>query len=458
VQITNASSTVLPLGVLPCADGYVAMMMTSQQLREMLQVLRVIDITTVWSGPLLTLHLADLGAEVIRVESPYVFPPTTRGYAPRPDPYMLLSNLLGGYAPVLPGQPDRAYNRHSLYNSVNRGKRSCTLDVRYPEQRELFFQLVAKSDIFVENLKMTTLHQMGIHETELLRANPRMIVLRIPPAGLSGDWAHYSGFGGQFDGLTSLASLCGHRGTELIETPSTQHMDAVTAPAGTFAVLAALHYRAATGRGQVIELAQSENVLAQLGDVFVNLQLGEQPERYGNRDKHRAPQGVYTCADGRLVALTVTGDDAWRALTDVLGRADLAKDERFAGAAGRRAAHDELDDAIAAWAATVSADDAFHLLQGAGVPAAPFHDERTFVADPQVLSRQWARPLSSRDVGTFDHLGHPFRGIPLAWGRGAPALGEDNEYVFKEVLGLGDADYARLVAGGVAVEDYAEPS
>jgi len=419
-----------------------------------LRGVRVIDLTTVWSGPLLTLHLADLGAEVIRVESPHVFPPTTRGYAPRPHPHMLLSNLLGGYGPVAPGRPDRPYNRHSLYNSINRGKRSCTLDVRSPEQRELFFQLVAKSDVFVENLKMTTLHQMGIHETELLAANPRMIVLRLPPAGLSGDWAHYSGFGGQFDGLTGLASLCGHRGTELMETPTTQHMDTVTAPAGAFAILAALNYRAATGRGQVVELAQSENVVAQLGDVFVNLQFGERPVRQGNRDKHRAPQGLYPCADGRLLAVTVTDDEAWQRLADAMGRPDLGRDERLVDARGRHAAHDELDSAIGAWTATIAADEGFHHLQRAGVAAAPYHDERSFVSDPHVTAREWSRPLTSRDVGTFDHLGQPFRGIPLAWERGAPALGEDNEYVFKELLGLSDAEFERLVADWVATEDY----
>ena len=96
-------------------------------------------------------------------------------------------------------------------------------------------RLVAKCDVFVENLKSTTLHQMGIHETELLQANPRMIVLRLPPAGLSGDWAHYTGFGGQFDGLTGLAALLGHRGTSVMESPSTQYMDSVTGPAGAFA-------------------------------------------------------------------------------------------------------------------------------------------------------------------------------------------------------------------------------
>ena len=331
-----------------------------------LRGIRVLDLTTVWSGPYLTALLGDLGAEVIRVETPHVFPPTTKGYVPRPTTDLALGALARLYGPLAPGREDRPYNRHAMNNSLARGKRSCTLDVRYPEQRELFMQLVAKSDVFVENLKSTTLHQMGIHETELLDVNPRLIVLRLPPAGLSGDWAHYTGFGGQFDGLTGLAALLGHRGTTLMETPSTQHMDSVTGPAGAFATLAALHYRAATGRGQVIELSQSENVLTELGDVFVNLQLGVEPQRFGNRDPHRAPQGVYLCADGRWLALTVTDDDAWHGLTSVLGRADLAKDERLADVAGRHAAHDELDDAISVWTTTVTADAAFHALQQQG--------------------------------------------------------------------------------------------
>jgi crotonobetainyl-CoA:carnitine CoA-transferase CaiB-like acyl-CoA transferase len=370
---------------------------------------------------------------------------------------MVLGALAKLYGPVAAGQADRPYNRHAMNNAVSRGKRSCTLDVRVPEQRQLFMRLVAASDVFVENLKSTTLHQMGLHESELLDVNPRLIVLRLPPAGLSGDWAHYTGFGGQFDGLTSLAALLGHRGTGLMESPSTQHMDSVTGPAGGFAVLAALHYRAATGRGQVIELAQSENVLTELGDVFVNLQIGVEPERLGNRDRRRAPQGIYPCADGRWVALTVTDDDAWRGLTTALGRADLAADARLADVAGRQAAHDELDDAIAEWATTRTAYDAFRVLQGSGVAAAPCVDDAMLAEDPHVVSREWIRPLASRDVGTFPHLGHTFRGIPLAWERGAPALGEDNEYVFKEIVGLDDAEYARLVDEQVATEDYLDP-
>ncbi len=421
-----------------------------------LRGIRVLDLTTVWSGPFLTALLADLGAEVIRVETPRVFPPTTKGYVPRPERNMVLGALARMYGPLAPGREDRPYNRHAMNNSLARGKRSCTLDVRDPEQRALFMRLVALSDVFVENLKASTLHQMGIHETELLQANPRMIVLRLPPAGLSGDWAHYTGFGGQFDGLTGLAALLGHRGTSLMESPSTQHMDSVTGPAGAFATLAALHYRAATGRGQEIEHAQTQNVLTELGDVFVNQHLGVAPERLGKRDRHRAPHGMYRCADERWLGVTVTDDDAWRALTQVIGRADLAADERLDHVAGRHAAHDELDDAIGQWTATVTADDAFHALQDAGIAAAPCVDDLRFATDPQIVDRQWIRPLASRDVGTFNHLGQAFRGIPLDWERGAPTLGEDNAYVFQEILGLDDDEYERLVAAGVATVDYVD--
>ncbi len=419
-----------------------------------LRGMRVLDITTVWSGPLLTMQLADLGAEVIRVESPLVFPPSTKGYSPRPDPTMLLSSIVGGYGPAVDDRPDRPYNRHSMNNAVSRGKRSVTLDVRSAEQRALFFELIAVSDVFVENLKASTLHQMGLHETELLKINPRLIILRTPPAGLSGDWSGYTGFGGQFDGLSGFASLTGHRGTDLYETPSTQYMDSVTGAAGVFALLSALHYREATGRGQLIELAQSENVISQMGDVFVNLQLGIEPERFGNRDPRLAPQGLYPCEDGRLLALTVLDEDGWHGLTKLMGRPELGDDQRLASAEGRRAAHDEIDEAIVSWTKQLSADEAFHALQAVGVAAAPQLDEAEFAHDPQIVARQWIQPLSSIDVGTFDHLGRSFRGVPMAWERGAPALGQDNEYVLKEILGMSDEAYAHLVAEHVAVEDY----
>ncbi|HLY83920.1 MAG TPA: CoA transferase, partial [Acidimicrobiales bacterium] len=240
--------------------------------------LRVLDMTTVWAGPYATMLLADLGAEVIRVENPWVLPPTTKGYQARPT----ISNLglLGsGYGPVAAGRPDRPYNRHAMNNSLGRNKLSCTIDTRRPAGRELLMRLAEKSDVFIENFKASGLAHMGIQVSELQARNPRLVVLRMPPTGATGDWSSYAGFGAQFDGLCGLTWLCGHRGTDLVTSPATTYMDAASGPAGAFAAFAALHYRDAAGRGQVIELAQMENVIQHLGDVYVDCQLGVKPDR-----------------------------------------------------------------------------------------------------------------------------------------------------------------------------------
>ncbi|MDQ1430059.1 MAG: hypothetical protein QOF40_661 [Actinomycetota bacterium] len=420
-----------------------------------LRGIRVLDFTTVWSGPYLTQLLADLGAEVIRVENPSVFPPTTKGYLPRPSPSMLLGSLLSMYAPAAEGQEDRPYNRHAMNNSISRNKLSCTLDPRRPEGRELLMRLVEQSDVFVENLKTSTLHQIGIHESQMLERNPRMLVLRAPAAGLNGDWADYTGFGAQFDGLSGFAYLVGHHDSEMVETPATMYMDAATGPAGAFAILAALHYRAAVGRGQLVELAQIENVLNQLGDAFLEVQLGGDPQRVGNRDPEFAPQGVYPCAgEERWLAITVRDDEEWTALARAIGRDDLLADDRLATTAGRYAHHDELDRILTEWTTGQDVMTAFHALQRAGVAAGPQFDEAMLARDPHVEARGWIRDLASRDVGSYPHISYAFQGLPQAWDRGAPVLGEDNDYVYRKVLGLGDDEYEQLVEAKVIVDDY----
>jgi crotonobetainyl-CoA:carnitine CoA-transferase CaiB-like acyl-CoA transferase len=420
-----------------------------------LRGVRVLDFTTVWSGPYLTQLLADLGAEVIRVENPSVFPPTTKGYLPRPPDSMLLGSLLSMYGPVAEGVEDRPYNRHAMNNSIARNKLSCTIDPRRPEGYELLMRLVEQSDVFVENLKVSTLHQIGIHESVLLDRNPRMIVLRIPPAGLTGDYASYTGFGAQFDGLSGFAQLIGHHDGEMVETPATMYMDAATGPAGAFAVLSALHYREATGRGQVIELAQIENVLSQLGDVYLDVQMGKDTPRDGNRDPEQAPQGIYLCNEPESwLAITARNDAEWEALARVMGRADLLTDSRFATVAARFQHHDELDRAISEWTATQDLLTAFHTLQQSGVTAAPQFTEAMLADDPHVAAREWIKPLTSRDVGTYPHIGYAFQGLPQAWDRGSPVLGEDNDYVFRKIMQLDDDEYRRYVDAKIIVDDY----
>ena len=414
-----------------------------------LRGVRVLDLTTVWSGPYGTQLLADLGAEVIRIENPSLFPPSTKGYEPRPNQKMVFGGLLAGYAPPAPGRPDRPYNRHAMNNSVSRNKRSCTLDPRRPEARALLLRLVECSDVFVENLKVSALHRMGLQEGELLDRNPRMIVVRAPPAGLTGEWSRYKGLGAQFDALSGLSSLLGHHDEELVDAAPAVYMDAATGPALAFAIVAALRYRESTGRGQIVELAQLENMTGHLGDVLVDEQLGVPRTRVGNRDPHWAPQGIYRCrGEFRWLALSVTSDEEWAALAAVTGA-----DPRL-GTAERRARHDELDAVLSAWASGVDAVEAFHLLQSAGVPASPVLVDDLLEADPHVAKRGWLRPLTSSDCGTHPHLGPAFAGVPTAWDRGSPGLGEDNRYVYQGILGLDDAAYARLVDQRIAVSDY----
>jgi crotonobetainyl-CoA:carnitine CoA-transferase CaiB-like acyl-CoA transferase len=422
-----------------------------------LEGVRVLDMTAVWAGPYATMLLADLGAEVIRVENPWVLPPTTKGYHPRP---VIASLGYHGsmYGPAAPGRPDRPWNRHAMNNSLARNKLSCTIDTRRPAGLDLLMRLAERCDVFMDNFKASGLVHMGIHVSELQARNPALVIVRLPAAGLAGDWAGYAGFGAQFDGLAGLLWLCGHRDSDPTTSPATTYMDAASGPAAAFATIAALRYRLATGRGQLVELSQIENVINHLGDVFVDYQLGVDPVRWGNRDPWRAPQGLYRCqGKAQWLAVSVGDDPSWRALAGVLGRPALAEDPRFADAPSRRLHHDEIDELISAWSAGQPLYNAFHTLQRAGVPAGPLLSDDSLIRDPQFEARQWLQPLNSCDVGTHLHPGLAFRGVPQAWWRGSPILGEDNEYVYKKILGLSDRDFAHYREEKILAEAYLAP-
>ncbi|MGE0878580.1 MAG: CaiB/BaiF CoA transferase family protein [Acidimicrobiia bacterium] len=414
---------------------------------------RIVDLTTVWAGPYAAMLLADLGAEVIRLENPFVLPPTTKGYQPRPQ-ISDLGFLSSGYAPASPDHPDRPWNRHSMNNCLCRNKLSATMDTRRDEGKELLYRLAEHCDVFLENFKSNGLTRMGISIEELRSRNPRLIVVRMPPAGFVGDWAHYTGFGAQFDGLSGLAIVTGHLDTDPVTTPATTYMDCASGPAAALATFIALRYRELTGRGQVVEMTQSENVINHLGDLYVDAQLGHMPRRLGNRDRWHAPQGLYRSATRKWLSVSVRDDDEWRALAAVIGHPELANDERYATNAERVVRHDELDKLIGEWVAGQDPFAAFHTLQAAGIAAAPLLSEDEFQTDAQQLARGWLQPLESRDAGTHLHPGLPYRGVPQVWRRGSPTLGQDNDYVYKQILGVSDDEYARLVKEHHISEDY----
>jgi crotonobetainyl-CoA:carnitine CoA-transferase CaiB-like acyl-CoA transferase len=419
---------------------------------------RVLDMTVAWSGPYVTMLLADFGAEVIRVENPWVFPTSTRGVFPRPSKETVAAagNLnMAGYPDLDPG--DRPWNRSAIFNWHSRNKRSVTLDLRQESGRELFLRLVDVSHVLVENNAVTTLGRLGIDEATLLARNDRFIVMRMPSMGLDGPHSGFIGMGGSFEAIAGLKAFRGFPGTPPDLVPSSLHMDAASGTTGAFAAMMGLRRLRREGVGGLVELPQLENLIHHFGEVVVAGSRGVEAEPMGNRDAWHAPQGVYPCSGtDRWVAVSVGSDEEWLAFRRAMGDPDWSRDLRFETVAGRLDGLDELDARISDWTRDLDRYEVFHRCQAEGVAAAPVADEADLHADPQLQHRGFFRPLSSPHTG--DHIypthGVTWTGPPLRWDRHPPGLGEDNEYVYKQILQLSDDEYEEVSAQGHLSIDY----
>jgi crotonobetainyl-CoA:carnitine CoA-transferase CaiB-like acyl-CoA transferase len=414
--------------------------------------IRILDLTVAFAGPFSTMLLADLGAEVIKLESRQHYPSPSRGpRVPPPGDDPATFSMRRDYPDSSPG--DDPWNRISWMNSHARNKRGITLDLTQPEGRELFLRLVEQADGLIENNTRDLLERLDIGPDILLARNPRFIIVRMPPLGLSGPDVAMTGFGWHFEELAGLLSVQGYPDGE---TVGSIFMDAASGPAGANAFLMALLERRRTGRGAVVELAQVENLATYIGDLVMEA-AGPGPTRWGNRSPDFAPQGVYPCAgDDQWIALSVRDDREWVALRRVLGEPPALSDAALESAAGRRQAHDDIDTVIAAWTATQSKFNVFHLLQQAGIAAGPVLDEADAAADPQLHERGFFHLLEHPSAGTHFHPGANFRlsvTPPMLW-RAAPVLGQDNEYVYRELLGVSDEEYEELVARGHIGTEY----
>lgn len=422
--------------------------------------IRVLDMTVVWAGPYATWMLAELGAEIIRIDNPWIFPSATRGALPRPPAEMVadLGGIFGGYPDQDPGE--RPWNRVAMFNAHARSKKSVTLDLRKEAGRETLLRLAETCDLMIENNSVDLIDKLGIGWEALSERNPRLSLIRMPSVGLTGPYREYLGFGVNFEGLCGLTALRGYRDDDMSESESVFHMDAASGSAGAMAALMALRRREETGRGELVELSQSENMMNHIGELFIDAaRTGREHEPLGNRHHIHAPQGCYRCqGEDAWVVLSVVDDDRWRALTTLLGQPDLADDPRFATEADRRANHDELDELISAWTATQSAAEAFHACQEAGIAAAPVLHELEALVDEHLQARNMFADNGNDEVGTHPyptHLWH-WDGPDLAWGP-LPVLGGDNETVLKDSLGLSDAEYEALEADGHLSRDYLAP-
>lgn len=428
---------------------------------------RVIDLCVVWAGPFATLLLGDLGAEVLKAENPHVMQPMTRGTLARPSKELLerLPPAAGGYPDNDPGE--RPWNYNPTFVQLYRNKKSFTVDLRTEEGLEIFGRVVAKSDVVVENNATETMEGLGITYEWLRSHNPHIIMVRIPAYGSTGPYNQARALGVHLESVMGHTLLRGYRDADPSENSPIFSGDYLAGAQAALAVMMALWHRKKTGEGQLIEIGQAENASAMLAQAFMEYSLnGTLPQRNGNRSLYeKAPTGVYPCRSAgpasengdRWIAVTVCSDAQWAALKTAMGNPTWATRAELDSNAGRLAAHDEIDAHVSKWTAEFEDYDLFHLLQEHGVAAAPVLEGSRAFDDPHVQARGLFQPQPLYDrPGPFRFNTPMFRFSETALGVRQPpvALGEHNDYVYRELLGVDDAEYDRLVEAGHIAMDF----
>ena len=432
-----------------------------------LEGVRVIDLTGVWAGSFSTAILGDLGAEVLKAENQYVWQPLTRGSRARPS-----RAEVKAYPSTIcfpnndPGE--RSWNYCSLFVGMFRNKRSFTVDLRRPEGREILGRVIAQSDVVIENSLAGTMEKLGITYEWLREQRDDIIFVRASGYGLSGDYADARVLGIHLESVMGHQLLRGYEGDDPII--GVFAADYVSGTQIALSVLFALWHRNNTGEGQLIELAQAENAVAMFSHAYLDYALtGNVQGAIGNRSVYAAdgvaPCGVYPCLSGDhggegddcWIALTVTTDEEWGALRTVMGDPDWAADPELATGKGRTARQDFLDENLARWTSGFEDEALFHRLQAAGVPAAPVLHSWRVLDDPHVRAHGLYEPCEIEDdIGVYVYPG-PLYELPASEGgirRPPVALGQDNDYVYREVLRVSDEEYDRLVAEGHIATEY----
>jgi len=399
--------------------------------------LRVLDLTRVLAGPWCTQLLADLGADVIKIERPGSGD-DTRAWGP----------------PYLKDAQGRDTSEAAYYLAANRGKRSVTVDIGKPEGQQLLRRLAAASDVMVENYKVGQLAKYGLDFASLAAINPRLIYCSITGFGQQGPYKDRAGYDFIIQAMGGFMSITGERDDLPGGGPQKAGVavsDLMTGMYSTVAILAALAQRERTGRGQYIDMALFDTMIAMLANMNMNyLTTAAAPGRAGNAHQNIVPYQVFAAADGHVV-IAVGNDGQYARFCEIAGRPELATDPRFAKNADRvrnRAVLVPLLEAIvrvrpvAFWA---------ERLEAAGVPCGPINSIAQALADPQAIARGIRIDLPHPSAGSVPLVGNPIRMSDSSpdYRRPPPLLGEHTDEVLRELAGLDAAGIAALRERGV---------
>jgi crotonobetainyl-CoA:carnitine CoA-transferase CaiB-like acyl-CoA transferase len=338
-------------------------------------------------------------------------------------------------------------NRSYFYAIFNASKYSVTLNLNTPEARDLVRRLVALSDVVIESYTPRVMRQWELDYAHLAQIKPDLIMLSPCMQGQTGPHAHYPGFGNLMAGMLGFYELTGWSDGEPCAIYGA-YTDFIAPRFAALVVLAALDYRRRTGKGQYIDLAQSEASLHFLAPALLDYTAnGHIMQRQGNRDPSMAPHGAYRCqGDDRWCVIAVDTEDAWQRLCTVAGHAEWAHDLRFATLAARLHHADALDALLQSWTCTHNATQLVQRLQAAGVAAGVVQNMRELRDDPQLQHRGFWAELDHGEIGRVAIEGQQFRFSRLPTGprQARPGVGEHTGYVLGEILGLSAAKIARL--------------
>ncbi|MEE5070087.1 CaiB/BaiF CoA-transferase family protein [Pseudomonas alliivorans] len=399
--------------------------------------IRVLDLSRVLAGPWAGQILADLGADVIKVERP-VCGDDTRSWGP----------------PFLKDEAGQNTTEAAYYLSANRNKQSVTIDFTRPEGQQLVRELVAKSDIVIENFKVGGLAAYGLDYASLKAVNPKLIYCSITGFGQTGPYARRAGYDFMIQGLGGLMSLTGRPDGDEGAGPvkvGVALTDILTGLYSTTAILAALAHRDQSGTGQHIDMALLDVQVACLANQAMNyLTTGVAPKRLGNAHPNIVPYQDFPTADGDFI-LTVGNDSQFRKFAEVAGQSQWATDPRFLTNKLRVANRGELIPLIRQATVFKTTAQWVDELEAAGVPCGPVNDLAQVFADPQVLARGLAIELPHALGGRVAQVASPIRlsETPVEYRRAPPLLGEHTSEVLQALLGMSDGEVAALKGVGV---------
>lgn len=395
-----------------------------------LKGVRVLDLGQFIAVPFCTLWMAWLGAEVIVVESGGRM--TARGAPP--------------FAPGHYGNPDAS----GYFNSLYAGKKSCALDLTSEAGRAVTQRLATVCDVMVDNFSTGVMDKLGLGYEELSALNPRLIALSNGAFGRTGSMRNIRGLHSTVNLFSGVADVTGY-----VDGAPRIHGGVLPDPLsgifGHFAVLTALHERERSGRGQYIDLAMYEAMLTLIPEAILDYTMnGNEPRRAGNRDRKKAPYGIYRCAgDDKWIAISVENDGMWHSFRKAVGREEFLCD-RYGTAAGRVAHVAELDRLVEAWTRERTVEDAVGLLQKAGIAASAVLRCDELLTNEQLLARGMIVSPPHPVAGTFPQLGLPWLMDSLrADYERAPLLGEQTHEILTGLLGMSQEEYDSLNAAGV---------